>query len=86
MSQCQDSGYGPGVAATKRKTPQRTIGIDEEPWEAARHIARKRRERVPDVLRRALDDYVEENRALIADDPVWQAKLREIRARQEAED
>ncbi len=85
MSQCPGSGYGPAVAATKRKTPQRTIGIDDEPWEAARHIARKRRERVPDLLRRALDEYVEQGYGLIADDPVWQAKLREIRERQEAD-
>lgn len=86
MSQCPGSGYGPDVAATKRKTPQKTIGFDVEPWEAAQYIARKRRERVPDVLRRALDDYVAEHQALIADDPAWLAKLAEIRARQADDD
>lgn len=65
LSHCPGSDYGPDVATTKRKTPQRTVGIDDELWESAQTIAAKRRERVPDVLRRALVEYVERHRELL---------------------
>lgn len=51
-----------------RKTPQHTVGVDNELWQAAMRIARKRRERVSDVLRRALVDYVERHKDMAADD------------------
>lgn len=62
LSQCTGDDYGPAVATTKRKTPQRTVGVDDELWEAAQRIAARRRERVSDVLRRALVDYVERHK------------------------
>lgn len=46
---------------TVRKTPQRTVGVDDELWQKAQRIARKRREKVSDVLRRALVEYVEQH-------------------------
>lgn len=66
LRQCPGSGYGPGVA-TKRATKQRTVGIDDELWDRAAHIANKRREKVSGVMRRAVADYVEQYEALLAD-------------------
>jgi hypothetical protein len=42
------------------ETPVRHIRIDTELWEAAKTKAASRRESVPDVIRRALLAYVEE--------------------------
>lgn len=53
---------------TIRKTPQRTVGVDDELWQAAQEIAKKRREKVSDVLRRALVVYVDEHRKLLDQD------------------
>lgn len=44
-----------------RKTPQRTVGIDDELWADVHTIARERRERVAAVIRNALVRYREEN-------------------------
>jgi predicted transcriptional regulator len=49
---------------TVRKTPQRTVGVDDELWQKAQRKARRRREKVSDVLRRALVEYVDDE-----DDP-----------------
>ena len=51
--------------ATVRKTPQRTVTVDDELWNAAMAIAAKRREKVSDVIRRALVDYVDQHKHLI---------------------
>lgn len=56
--------YAAGVA-TARKTPQRTVGVDDELWADAHAIARARRQRVSDVLRAALVAYRDENRDLL---------------------
>lgn len=44
-----------------RKTPQRTVGIDDELWADVHTIARARRERVSAIIRAALIDYRERN-------------------------
>lgn len=51
--------------ATTRKTPQRTVAIDDELWNDVMAIAKLRREKVSDVIRRALVDYRETHRALL---------------------
>lgn len=56
--------YPAGVATT-RKTPQRTVGVDDELWADVHAIARARRQRVSDVLRAALVAYRDQNRALL---------------------
>lgn len=50
---------------TKRKTPQRTVAIDEELWDRCQRIAEIRRETMSDVLRRAAVDYDTEHRHLL---------------------
>jgi hypothetical protein len=62
--QCHVS-YRDPVPTTARKTPQRTVGIDDELWQAALVIASKRREKVSEVLRRKLADYVDEHKDLL---------------------
>ena len=47
-----------------RRTPQHTVAIDDELWQAAKRIAAKRHERVSDILRRAVFEYVEQHKAL----------------------
>lgn len=42
------------------KTPIRTVRVDDELWDAAATKAKRRRETVADVIRRALLAYVEE--------------------------
>lgn len=56
--------YAGGVATT-RKTPQRTVGVDDELWADCHAIARVKRIRVSDVLRAALVKLREDNRALL---------------------
>lgn len=68
LRQCTGSDYRAGMA-TVRKTPQRTVVVDDDLWSTARQIAELRRESVSDVLRRALLDYVEQYGSLIKDDP-----------------
>jgi len=58
------TSYAPGVATT-RKTPQRTVGVDDELWADCHAIARVRRQRVSDVLRGALVAYREANAAVL---------------------
>jgi len=53
---------------TSRKTPQRTVAIDDELWERVRQIAATRRETISEVIRRALVAYETEHRKLLADD------------------
>ncbi len=62
--QCPVTDYAAGVATT-RKTPQRTVGVDDELWADCHAIARARRQRVSDVLRAALVAYRDENRRLL---------------------
>ncbi|MGH3599442.1 MAG: hypothetical protein ACRDQH_04050 [Pseudonocardiaceae bacterium] len=51
--------------ATARKTPQRTVGVDDELWADCHAIARVKRQRVSDILRSALVSYREENAAVL---------------------
>jgi hypothetical protein len=44
------------------KTPIRTVRVDDELWIAATAKAKRRRETVADVIRRALLAYIEEER------------------------
>lgn len=68
---CTGSGYRHHVAARTRKnptyTPQHTVRVDDDLWDRAAHIAKKRREKVSDALRRALVEYVDEHDALLDD-------------------
>ena len=59
LSQCPGSDYGPDMPPAKRKTPQRTVSIDDELWEKCLRIAKVRRENMSDVLRRAAVEYAE---------------------------
>jgi negative regulator of replication initiation len=43
-------------------TKIRTVRVDDELWEAAQEKAKRRRESVADVLRRALLAYIEEDK------------------------
>lgn len=52
----------------RRKTPQHTVGVDDELWNEVMAIAKKRRERVSDLIRRSLVAYRDEHRELLADD------------------
>lgn len=56
--------YAAGVA-TSRKTPQRTVGVDNELWADCHAVARARRQRVSDILRAALVAYRDENQSLL---------------------
>jgi hypothetical protein len=49
------------MAAATRKTPQHTVGIDDELWQTVNRIARVRRERVAQVIRASLVRYAEEH-------------------------
>jgi predicted CopG family antitoxin len=51
--------------ATARKTPQRTVGIDDELWNDVQYIAKERREKVSDVIRRTLVEYRERHRRIL---------------------
>ena len=51
--------------ATARKTPQRTVGIDDELWNDVQYIAKERREKVSDILRSALVEYREKHRRIL---------------------
>ena len=44
------------------ETKIRTVRVDNELWEAAQEKAKRRRESVADVIRRALLAYVEDER------------------------
>lgn len=48
-----------------RKTPQRTVGIDDELWADVQAIAKAKRERVSAVIRSALVRYRDDNRAVL---------------------
>ena len=43
------------------ETKVRTVRVDDELWEAAQAKAKRRREAVADVIRRALLAYIEED-------------------------
>lgn len=62
--QCPVTDYAARVATT-RKTPQRTVGVDNELWRDCHAIAKVKRVRVSDVLRGALVEFREENRVLL---------------------
>jgi hypothetical protein len=53
------------VAARDRKkptqTPQHTVAIDDDVWDAAQRLAARRREEVSDVVRRALVEYLDKH-------------------------
>lgn len=68
LSQRTGGRYGHLVPPAKRKTPQRTVGVDDKLWGDAGKIAAKRREKLSDVVRRALYDYVQEHKHLLDDE------------------
>jgi hypothetical protein len=72
LGQRTGSGYGQDVAARVRKnptsTPQHTVRIDDELWDAAQRIAAKRRETVSDIVRHALFEYVDKHRRPASED------------------
>lgn len=57
--------YRGRVPTTPRKTPQRTVAVDDELWADVHAISRARREKVPAILRAALVRYRLENLALL---------------------
>lgn len=59
LSQCTGSDYRAGMPPTKRKTPQRTVGIDDPLWEKCQRIAKVRRETMAEVFRRSAVDYAD---------------------------
>jgi Tfp pilus assembly protein FimV len=70
LRQCTASGYGQDVAARKNPTPtpQHTVQIDDELWDAAQRIAAKRRETVSDIVRHALVEYVDKHHRAASED------------------
>lgn len=59
LSQCPVNGYRAGMPPTKRRTPQRTVGIDGPLWEKCLRISKVRRETMAEVFRRAAVDYAD---------------------------
>jgi hypothetical protein len=57
----------------------RNFRIEDEVWFALARIAELRRERTSEVMRQLAKGYVQRHRKLIEDDPVWLAKLEELR-------
>jgi hypothetical protein len=53
------------VSPYVRKTPQRTVAVDDELWDDCLAIAKVRRQKLSDVLRSALVTYRLENQALL---------------------
>ncbi len=53
------SGYAPCVPPIERKTPQHTVAVDNALWQKVKRVAAKRHERISDVIRRALVEYVD---------------------------
>lgn len=53
------------AAPPVRRTPQRTVGVDDELWEDCLLIAEAKRQNLTDVMRAALVEFREENRALL---------------------
>ena len=53
------SGYAPCVPPIERKTPQHTVAVENALWQKVRRISAKRHERISDVIRRALVEYVD---------------------------
>ena len=68
LSQCTGNSYGSDMP-TKRKTPQRTVGIDDPLWDKCVRIAKVRRETMAEVLRRAAVDYADKYDHLDPGDP-----------------
>lgn len=60
-------GYGDVVSTRRRPTPQHTVVVDDELWQQARTIAKRRRETVSEVLRRALVEYVTTYKDLLSE-------------------
>ena len=72
LRQCTGSVYGQDVAERVRRnptpTPQHTVRIDDELWDAAQRIAARRRETVSDVVRHALVEYVDKHQRPASED------------------
>lgn len=66
------------VAVPPKK--HRNFRIEDATWFALSRIAELRRERTSEVMRELAEGYVRKHRKLIDNDPVWQAKLAELRA------
>ena len=60
----------------------RNFRIEDEVWFALARIAELRGERTSEVMRQLAKSYVARHRKLIANDPVWLERLRELRAQQ----
>jgi hypothetical protein len=58
----------------------RNFRIEDETWFALARIAELQRERTSEVMRELAEGYVRKHRKLIENDPVWLAKLAELRA------
>jgi hypothetical protein len=71
------------VAIAPKK--HRNFRIEDEVWFALARIAELRGERTSEVMRQLAKAYVARHRKLIANDPVWHERLRELRAQQESE-
>ena len=63
--QCPVTDYAADVPSYVRKTPQRTVAVDDELWNDCLAIAKARRQKLSDVLRSALVGYRDLNRALL---------------------
>jgi hypothetical protein len=57
--------YHQGMPTSSRKTAQRTVRIDDELWSDCQLIAAERRQALADVMRAALVQYRDDNRALL---------------------
>lgn len=61
------TGRRPGIDYTvgmpTRRTTQRTVGVDDELWDACMAIAKARRQRLSEVIRAALVQYRDEHTA-----------------------
>jgi hypothetical protein len=57
------------MPAKVKRTPQRTVSVDEELWSDCLWIARKLRVKLSDVLRAALVAFRDQHRDLLHDKP-----------------
>lgn len=60
----------------------RNFRIEDEVWFALARIAELQGERTSEVMRQLAKGYVARHRRMIANDPVWLAKLQELRTQQ----
>jgi predicted transcriptional regulator len=56
------------VRKSPTQTPEHSVRIDDELWDAAERIAARRREKVSDIVRRALVEYVDKHHRPASED------------------